>query len=76
VGFLLNKPFKNYTMDILNYYKEKEFDEEDFRSLSEVDRKILIQRFIDQVIYDAAKFKVAVKLLERWETSSENLNNK
>ena len=63
-------------MDTLNYYKEKEFQEEDFRHLSEVDRKILIQRFIDQVIYDTAKFKVAVKLLERWETNSEKLNNK
>jgi len=63
-------------MNTISTYKEKEFQEEDFRHLSEVDRKILVQRFIDQVIYNADKFKVAVRLLERWESSSEKLNNK
>jgi len=74
VGFF--KTFKTFNMDTISTYKEKEFQEEDFRHLSEADRKILVQRFIDQVIYDTSKFKVAVKLLERWETNSEKINNK
>lgn len=53
---------------ILNQYEENKA--EDFRDLSEMERKILIQRFIDQIIYDADKFKVAVKILENWEKNS------
>lgn len=43
---------------------------DDYRELSDRDRKILIQRFINQIIYDKQKFKIAVKLLEKWESYS------
>ena len=55
---------------IKNHYKEREIIAEDFRDLSEMDRKMLIQRFIDQIIYNADKFKIAVKILEKWENNS------
>jgi hypothetical protein len=59
---------------ILNQYEENKA--EDFRDLSEMERKILIQRFIDQIIYDADKFKVAVKILENWEKNSNIVKEK
>jgi hypothetical protein len=55
--------------NVLNHYEE--IKAEDFRDLSEIERKKLVQRFIDQVIYDADRFKVAIKLLEKWENNSE-----
>ena len=59
---------------ILNQYEENKA--EDFRDLSEMERKILIQRFINQIIYDADKFKVAVKILENWEKNSNIVKEK
>jgi hypothetical protein len=59
---------------ILNHYKETKA--EDFRDLSEMERKILIQRFINQIIYDTDKFKVAVKILENWEKNSNIVKEK
>jgi hypothetical protein len=59
---------------ILNQYEENKA--EDFRDLSEMERKILVQRFIDQIIYDADKFKVAVKILENWEKNSNIVKEK
>ena len=53
--------------DILNQYKEAPVKAEDFRELSDSERKMLVQRFIDQVIYNAERFKVAVRVLEKWE---------
>lgn len=60
--------------NVLNYYKERNIVAEDFRELSEIERKIIIQRFIDQVIYDTDKFNSAMKLLEKWETNSQKIN--
>lgn len=53
--------------EILNQYKEVPVKAEDFRELSDSERKMLVQRFIDQIIYDVEKFKVAVRVLEKWE---------
>lgn len=52
---------------VLNQYEEIKV--EDFRELSDLERKKLVQRFIDQIIYDVDKFKVAVRVLEKWEKS-------
>lgn len=60
--------------NVLNYYKKRNIVAEDFRELSEIERKIIIQRFIDQVIYDTDKFNSAMKLLEKWETNSQKIN--
>lgn len=57
-------------------YKESKIKADDFRDLSEIERKLLVQRFIDQIIYDTSKFKVAVRVLEEWEKNSNNLNKK
>lgn len=53
-------------------YKESKIKADDFRDLSEIERKLLVQRFIDQIIYDTSKFKVAVRVLEEWEKNSNN----
>ena len=55
---------------ILDCYKQTKIKEEDFRDLSERDRRVFIQRFIDQIIYNEDKFKLAVRLLEKWENNS------
>jgi hypothetical protein len=55
---------------ILDCYKQTKIKEEDFRQLSERDRRMLVQRFIDQIIYNSEKFKTAVRLLEKWENNS------
>lgn len=61
--------------EILNKYKELSTKAEDFRQLSDLERKMIVQRFIDQVLYDVKKFKVAVRVLEKWENSRlEQLN--
>lgn len=54
----------------INQYKEAILEAKDFRDLDELSRKILIQRFIDQVIYDADKFNIAIKLLKKWEKNN------
>lgn len=53
--------------ETFNKYKKVILEAKDFRDLDERDRKILIQRFIDQILYDVKKFKVAVRVLEKWE---------
>ena len=53
-------------------YKESKIKADDFRDLSEIERKLLVQRFIDQIIYDTSKFKVDVRVLEEWEKNSNN----
>ena len=57
-------------------YKESKIKADDFRDLSEIERKLLVQRFIDQIIYDTSKFKVAVRVLQEWEKNSNNINKK
>ena len=54
-------------VEILNQYREAIVKAEDFRQLSEIERKVIVQRFINQIIYDAEKFRVAVRVLEKWE---------
>lgn len=56
--------------ELFNQYKKTTLEAKDFRDLDELDRKILIQRFIDQVIYDADKFNIAIKLLKKWEKNN------
>lgn len=53
--------------EISNYYKEASINAQDFRQLSDRERKMLVQRFIDQILYDVHKFKAAIKVLEKWE---------
>lgn len=53
--------------EMLKSYKESAKEAEDFRQLSDLERRMIVQRFIDQVIYDVKKFKVAVRVLEKWE---------
>ena len=53
--------------EMLNRYKEATKEVQDFRQLSDLERRMIVQRFIDQVLYDTEKFKVAVKVLEKWE---------
>lgn len=53
-------------------YKSINFEAESFTDLSEHERKILVQRFIDLIIYDSEKFKTAMKLLHKWENQSTN----
>ena len=54
-------------VEILNQYREAIVKAEEFRQLSEIERKVIVQRFINQIIYDAEKFRVAVRVLEKWE---------
>lgn len=60
---------------MINYYQEKEIKAEDFRDLSDMERKMVVQRFIDQIIYNSSRFKAAMKVLEDWEKKSKNKNN-
>lgn len=60
---------------MINYYQEKKIKAEDFRDLSEMERKMVVQRFIDQIIYNSSRFKAAMKVLEDWEKKSNNKNN-
>lgn len=60
---------------MINYYQEKEIKAEDFRDLSDMERKMVVQRFIDQIIYNSSRFKAAMKVLEDWEKKSNNKNN-
>lgn len=53
-------------------YKSINLEAESFVDLSEHERKILVQRFIDVIIYDSDKFKTAMKLLHKWENLSNN----
>jgi hypothetical protein len=49
-------------------YSELEINSNDYRDLSERERRMFIQRIIDQVLYDPKKFQVAVKILSKWES--------
>ena len=53
--------------NVTTMYNELEILVNDFRDLSERERKMFIQRIIDQVLYDPKKFQVAVKILSNWE---------
>jgi len=53
-------------------YKDIDLNAESFRDLDEQKRKILIQRFIDLVLYNDDRFKIAVKLLQKWETETKD----
>lgn len=53
--------------EMLNRYKESTKEVDDFRQLSDLERRMIVQRFIDQVLYDTEKFKVAIRVLEKWE---------
>jgi hypothetical protein len=54
--------------NVITMYNELEILVNDFRDLSERERKMFIQRIIDQVLYDPKKFQVAVKILSNWES--------
>jgi hypothetical protein len=53
---------------MITMYSELEINSTDYRDLSERERRLFIQRIIDQVLYDPKKFQVAVKILNKWES--------
>jgi hypothetical protein len=55
---------------MISYYAERKIKARDFRDLSEIDRKLFVQRLINQVLYDPSRFEMAMKLIENWEKNS------
>jgi hypothetical protein len=55
-----------------NLFEESVAVAEDFRHLNEIERKVLIQKFIDSIIYDSAKFKAAVDMIKSWDPQNNN----
>lgn len=41
----------------------------DYRNLSEIERKLFIQTFIDSIHYDSERFKAAADDLRKWKES-------
>ena len=52
---------------IVAEYRDFAMEAEDYRSLSDQERRIFLQRFIDVILYDPIKFKAMVKLINKWE---------
>jgi hypothetical protein len=48
---------------------------EDYRELSEIERKVLVQKFINLIHYDSEKFKAAVKIINKWENNKKENKN-
>lgn len=48
---------------------------EDYRELNDIERKILVQKFIDLIHYDSEKFKAAVKIINKWENNKKENKN-
>lgn len=44
----------------------------DYRNLSEIERKLFIQTFIDSILYDSNRFKAAAEDLKKWKQSHNN----
>jgi hypothetical protein len=61
---------------MISYYTERKIKAKDFRDLSEMDRKIFVQRLINQVLYNPSRFEAAVKLIENWEKNSNTVKEK
>jgi hypothetical protein len=61
---------------MINYYAERKTKAKDFRDLSEIDRKVFVQRLINQVLYNPSRFEAAVKLIENWEKNSNIVKEK
>lgn len=61
---------------MINYYAERKTKAKDFRDLSEIERKIFVQRLINQVLYNPSRFEAAVKLIENWEKNSNIVKEK
>jgi hypothetical protein len=61
---------------MITYYGERKIKARDFRDLSELDRKIFVQRLINQVLYNPSRFEAAVKLIENWEKNSNTVKEK
>ena len=55
---------------MISYYAERKIKARDFRDLSEIDRRLFVQRLIDQVLYDPSRFEMAMKLIETWEKNA------
>jgi hypothetical protein len=55
-----------------NLFEESIAVAEDFRDLNEIERKVLVQKFIDSIIYDAERFKAAVEMLKDWDLKNNN----
>jgi hypothetical protein len=55
-----------------NLFEESIAVAEDFRSLNEIERKVLVQKFIDSIIYDSEKFKAAVEMIKNWDLQNNN----
>jgi hypothetical protein len=58
-----------------NLFEESIAVAEDFRDLNEIERKVLIQKFIDSIIYDSKKFKAAVNMIKTWDLKNNNKND-
>jgi hypothetical protein len=61
---------------MISYYTERKIKAKDFRDLSEIERKIFVQRLINQVLYNPSRFEAAVKLIENWEKNSNTVKEK
>ena len=48
---------------------------EDYRDLNEIERKILVQKFIDLIHYDSENFKAAVKIINKWDNNKKQNKN-
>lgn len=47
----------------------------DYRNLSEIEKKLFIQTFINSIHYDCERFKAAAEDLKKWkEGNNENKN--
>jgi hypothetical protein len=55
-----------------NLFEESIAVAKDFRDLNQIERKVLVQKFIDSIIYDAERFKAAVEMLKDWDLKNNN----
>jgi len=55
-----------------NLFEESVAVAEDVRDLNDIERKILVQKFIDSIIYDSEKFKAAVDMIKSWDSKNNN----
>lgn len=55
-----------------NLFQESIVVAKDFRDLNDIERKILVQKFIDSIIYDSERFKTAVQMIKSWDLQNNN----
>ena len=47
----------------------------DYRNLSEIERKLFVQTFINSIHYDSIRFKAAAEDLREWNESINKIKN-